>query len=176
MARFAFDGVGRLKVWLGGAAAAAVMVGSGVAFAADDFADVKAALAKNHAVAVKRLQDWIALPSIAAENRAPREGADHLAQLAREAGFQRVEVVPTAGMPDVFATLDAGAPKTLGVYFMYDVKQFDLKEWSSPPLEARLIDKPGLGKIVMIDSSNPEVAGMDDAALSFARFLYQMAR
>ena len=138
MAGFAFDGAFRRTLLLGGVAAAAVMVAPGVAFAADDLADVKAALAKNHAVAVKRLQDWIALPSIAAENRAPKEGADHMAQLARDAGFQHVEVVPTAGMPGVFATLDAGAPKTLGVYFMYDVKQFDPKEWSSPPLEARL--------------------------------------
>jgi hypothetical protein len=29
---------------------------------------------------------------------------------------------------------------------MYDVKQFDPAEWSSPPLEARLVDKPGLGR------------------------------
>ena len=161
MAGFAFDGAFRRKLLLGCVAAAAtVMVAPGVAFAADDLADVKAALAKNHGVAVKRLQDWIALPSIAAENRAPKEGADHMAQLARDAGFQHVEVVPTAGMPGVFATLDAGAPKTLGVYFMYDVKQFDPKEWSSPPLEARLIDKPGMGKIVMgrgaVNQKGPE--------------------
>jgi acetylornithine deacetylase/succinyl-diaminopimelate desuccinylase-like protein len=160
MAGFAFDGAFRRKLLLGGVAAAAAMVAPGVASAADDLADVKAALAKNHAVAVKRLQDWIALPSIAAENRAPKEGADHMAQLARDAGFQHVEVVPTAGMPGVFATLDAGAPKTLGVYFMYDVKQFDPKEWSSPPLEARLIDKPGMGKIVMgrgaVNQKGPE--------------------
>ena len=160
MAGFAFDGAGSAQALAWRVAAAAVMVAPGVAFAADDLADVKAALAKNHAVAVKRLQDWIALPSIAAENRAPKEGADHMAQLARDAGFQHVEVVPTAGMPGVFATLDAGAPKTLGVYFMYDVKQFDPKEWSSPPLEARLIDKPGMGKIVMgrgaVNQKGPE--------------------
>ena len=28
---------------------------------------------------------------------------------------------------------------------MYDVKQFDPKEWSSPPTEAAIVDKPGLG-------------------------------
>ena len=85
-----------------------------------------------------------------------------MAQLALDAGFQQVEVVPTAGMPGVFATLDAGAPKTLGVYFMYDVKQYDPKEWSSPPLEARLIDKPGMGKIIMgrgaVNQKGPEAA------------------
>src|ERR1044071_4612000 len=162
MAGFAFDGAFRRKLLLGGVAAAAVMAAPAIARAADDLADVKAAIAKNHAAAVKRLQDWIALPSIAAENRAPKEGADHMAQLAREAGFQHVEVVPTAGMPGVFATLDAGAPKTLGVYFMYDVKQFDPKEWSSPPLEAALLDRPGLGKIIMgrgaVNQKGPESA------------------
>jgi acetylornithine deacetylase/succinyl-diaminopimelate desuccinylase-like protein len=156
-----FDfGADRRAVLLGGVAAAAVMAAPGVALAADDFADVKKALADGHAAAVKRLQDWIALPSIAAENRAPKEGAEHMAQLARDAGFQHVEVVPTSGMPGVFATLDAGAPKTLGVYFMYDVKQFDPKEWSSPPLEARVIDKPGMGKIIMgrgaVNQKGPE--------------------
>src|SRR5437867_2783181 len=32
---------------------------------------------------------------------------------------------------------------------MYDVKQVDAAEWSSPPWEAALVDKPGLGKVVM---------------------------
>jgi len=32
---------------------------------------------------------------------------------------------------------------------MYDVKQADPAEWSSPPFEAALVDKPGLGKVVM---------------------------
>jgi acetylornithine deacetylase/succinyl-diaminopimelate desuccinylase-like protein len=62
----------------------------------------------------------------------------------------------------VFATLDAGAPNWLGVYFMYDVKQFDPAEWSSPPLEARLVDKPGLGKVIVgrgaTNTKGPQVA------------------
>jgi acetylornithine deacetylase/succinyl-diaminopimelate desuccinylase-like protein len=49
----------------------------------------------------------------------------------------------------VFATLDAGAERTMGIYFMYDVKQFDPAEWSSPPLEGRLVDKPGFGTVIM---------------------------
>jgi acetylornithine deacetylase/succinyl-diaminopimelate desuccinylase-like protein len=32
---------------------------------------------------------------------------------------------------------------------MYDVKQFDPKEWTSPPLEARIVDRPGLGKVMI---------------------------
>ena len=96
---------------------------------------------------VKRLQDWIALPSIAAENRNYPQGPEYMAQLARDAGFANVEIVPTSGKPGVFGTLDAGARTTVGIYFMYDVKQFDPSEWSSPPLEGRMVDKEGLGKV-----------------------------
>src|SRR3546814_9768319 len=72
-----------------------------------------------------------------------------MAQLARDAGFQKVEIIDTDGKPGVFATLDAGAENTVGLYFMYDVKQFDVSEWSSPPLEAKIVDRPGLGKVMV---------------------------
>jgi acetylornithine deacetylase/succinyl-diaminopimelate desuccinylase-like protein len=124
--------------------------------------DVIAKIAGQHAQTVKMLQDWIALPSIAAENRGYPQGAEYMAKLAREAGFQRVDLVPTAGKPGVFATLDVGAANSLGIYFMYDVKQFDPAEWSSPPLEARLVDKPGLGKVIVgrgaTNTKGPQVA------------------
>ena len=62
----------------------------------------------------------------------------------------------------MFARLDAGAANTLAVYFMYDVKQFVPEEWSSPPLEARLVDKPGLGTVIMgrgaVNQKGPESA------------------
>jgi len=114
-----------------------------------DLADIRAQIAKQHDRAVTRLQEWIRLPSIAAENRGFPNGAEHMAKLLKEVGFQRVDVVTTDGKPGVFATLDAGAAKTVGLYFMYDVKQFDPKEWSSPPLDAALVDRPGLGKVIV---------------------------
>ena len=102
------------------------------------------------------------MPSIAAENLNSREGAEYMARLAREAGFQKVEILATDGKPGVFATLDAGAAKTVGLYFMYDVKQFDPAEWSSPPLEARMVDKPGIGKAIIgrgaVNQKGPESA------------------
>ena len=73
----------------------------------------------------QRLQEWVKQPSIAAENRGMAEGCELMMRLAREAGFQSVTRVPTDGQPGVFATLDAGAPRTVGLYFMYDVKQVD---------------------------------------------------
>src|SRR5262245_14052901 len=121
---------------------------AGAAYA-DDMADIRREITKRHDEAVKRLQDWIALPSIAAENRNFPAGAERMAQLARDAGFQQATVISTDGKPGVFATLDAGAAKTVGLYFMYDVKQFDPSEWSSPPTEARIVDKPPLGNVMI---------------------------
>src|SRR5713101_5362678 len=130
--------------------------------AANDLAAIRGEITKRHDEAVKRLQDWIALPSIAAENRNYPAGAEYMARLARDAGFQKATQVETEGKPGVFATLDAGAAKTVGLYFMYDVKQFDPAEWTSPPLDAVLVDKPGLGKAIVgrgaVNQKGPEAA------------------
>jgi len=127
-----------------------------------DRAAIQAEVGKRHDESVKRLQEWIALPSIAAEDRNYPQGAEYMAKLARDAGFQQATVISTDGKPGVFATLDAGAAKTVGLYFMYDVKQFDSAEWSSPPLEARIVDKPNLGKAVVgrgaVNQKGPESA------------------
>src|SRR5204863_4350285 len=52
--------------------------------------------------------------------------------------------------------------KTVGLYFMYDVKQFDPAEWSSPPLAGRIVDKPGFGKVIVgrgaVNQKGPESA------------------
>jgi acetylornithine deacetylase/succinyl-diaminopimelate desuccinylase-like protein len=128
----------------------------------DDRDRVVAQIAAQHGNTVRMLREWIALPSIAAENIGYPAGADYMATLAREAGFTRVELVPTRGKPGVFATLDNGARTTLAIYFMYDVKQYDPAEWSSPPLEARIIDRPGVGKVMIgrgaTNQKGPQVA------------------
>src|SRR3954470_16542494 len=133
--------------------------------AAEDLGPIKQEVAKRHDEAVKRLQDWIKLPSIAAENLNSAEGAEYMAKLAKEAGFQQATVIQTDGKPGVFATFDAGAKKTVGLYFMYDVKQFDPKEWTSPPLDARIVDKPDLGKIMIgrgaVNQKGPEATFLE---------------
>ena len=133
---------------------------SGALSQQDDLAPIRAEVNKRHDEALRRLQTWIRQPSIAAENRGMNEGCELTMQILREAGFQQVSKVPSDGQPGIFATLDAGAPKTLGLYFMYDVKQVDPSEWSSPPFEAALVDKPGFGKVVVgrgaVNQKGPE--------------------
>jgi len=126
----------------------------------DDLAPIFTEIEKRHDEAVSRLQEWIRQPSIAAENRGVNEGCELTMRLLKDAGFDQVTKIPSDGQPGIFATLDAGAPRTLGLYFMYDVKQADPAEWSSPPWDAALVDRPGLGKVIMgrgaVNQKGPE--------------------
>ncbi len=96
---------------------------------------------------VRRLRSWIGQTTIAAEQLNVEQGADYMVRLATEAGFTGVRKVPTGGVPSVFGTIDAGARRTVGIYFMYDVKQYDPAEWTSPPLEGQMFDHP-LGRAI----------------------------
>jgi acetylornithine deacetylase/succinyl-diaminopimelate desuccinylase-like protein len=126
----------------------------------DDLTPIFTEIEKHHDAAVARLQEWIHQPSIAAENRGVNEGCDLTMRMLKDAGFDSVAKIPTDGQPGIFATLDAGAPRTLGLYFMYDVKQVDPAEWSSPPWDAALVDRPGFGKVIIgrgaVNQKGPE--------------------
>ncbi len=123
---------------------------------------VVAAIHADHAASIERLRQWIALPTIANMGINHREGAVYMRQLALDAGFQQAKIIQTDGVPGVFATLDAGAKTTLALYFMYDVKHYDPAEWSSPPLEGRIIVRPGEGKAMIgrgaVNQKGPETA------------------
>src|ERR1700676_4801771 len=114
-----------------------------------DLAGVRTAIENQRSEAIKRLQNWIALPSIAAENRNMKEGCQMMIDLLKEAGFHSATMMPTDGQPGVFATLNAGARRTVGMYFMYDVKQFVPSEWTSPPLAAAIVDRAPFGKVLI---------------------------
>ena len=145
-----------------GMVAAIALAGAPLAAETPDREALAAQVEAQRDATIKALQDWIALPTIAAEKRNTPAGAEYMMQLARDAGFQQAKIIPTDGVPAVFATLDAGAPVTLGIYFMYDVKQFDPAEWNSPPLEGRLVERPGEGTAIVgrgaVNQKGPEMA------------------
>jgi acetylornithine deacetylase/succinyl-diaminopimelate desuccinylase-like protein len=128
----------------------------------NDLQPIWTQIAKLHDESVQRLQEWIRQASIAAENRGVNEGCELTMRMLRDAGFGQVTKIPTDGQPGIFATLDAGAPRTLGLYFMYDVKQADPAEWSSPPWDAKLVEKPELGTVVIgrgaVNQKGPEAS------------------
>src|ERR1700682_6179883 len=124
------------RTFLQGAVAGAAALSSVRRAGGADASELKAVhseIEKHHDEAVHRLQEWIRQPSIAAENRSMQEGCGLTMRFLRDAGFDQVKKIPSDGQPGIFATLDAGAPRTFALYFMYDVKQADPAEWSSPP-------------------------------------------
>jgi acetylornithine deacetylase/succinyl-diaminopimelate desuccinylase-like protein len=150
------------RAFLAGVAAALAQAEKTRAATASDLKPIQVEIEKRHDESVRRIQDWIKQPTIAAENKGINEGCDLMMRLLREAGCSQVVKCPTDLHPGVFATLDAGAPKTLAAYLMYDVKQVDPSEWSSPPFTPTLVDKPGLGKVLVgrgsVNSKGPQGA------------------
>jgi hypothetical protein len=127
-----------------------------------DHDKVVAAIKADQTAAIERLRAWIALPTIANMGVNTPQGAEYMRQLALDAGFQQAKVVESGGVPGVFATLDAGAKHTLAIYFMYDVKHYDPAEWSSPPLEGKIVERPGEGLALVgrgaVNQKGPQMA------------------
>ena len=142
-----------VSLMLPGAAGAAVPKADAVA--------LRKALEAGKADTISSLQAWIRHPGIAAEKWRIDESCDFTMGLLRDAGFQIVKKMPTDGSPGIFATLDAGAKRSVGIYFMYDVKQVNPAEWAHPPFEAAIIDKPGFGTVVTgrgaVNQKGPEM-------------------
>src|SRR5262245_41628882 len=67
-----------------------------------DVAAIHAEVEKRHDEAVRRLQEWIRQPSVSAEKIGIAECCDLTMRLFRDAGFGKVEKVPTRGLPGIF--------------------------------------------------------------------------
>ena len=65
-------------------------------------AQLASSVKSSHAVNLKRLQDWIAQPTIAAERVNVAGGAEYMRGLLLDAGFQQAKIVQTDGVPGVF--------------------------------------------------------------------------
>jgi len=150
------------RAFLGAAAAALLPSRAARAATAPDLKPILAEIEKRHDESVRRIEDWVKQPTIAAENKGINEGCDLMMRLLRDAGCNQVTKCPTDLHPGVFATVDAGAPKTLAVYIMYDVKQVDPTEWSSPPFSPTLVERSGLGRVLVgrgaVNSKGPQGA------------------
>ena len=97
---------------------------------------------------MEELQRWVRQPSVSAQNRGIAEMAKLLADDLNTLGFKEVAIVPTAGHPGVFGFYDAGAPRTLVVYMMYDV-QPEETGWQVPAFDGALVEETELGKVLM---------------------------
>ena len=92
------------------------------------------------------LMDFLRIPSVsteAAHREDIRRAADFLKQRLEEAGFERVEVMPTEGHPVVYAEWMAAGEEapTVLTYGHYDVQPPDpLELWKTPPFEPTIRD------------------------------------
>ncbi len=96
--------------------------------------------------ALEQLIEWLRIPSIStAAERKPdmQRAAAWLVERMRAIGFDRAEVMPTAGHPAVYGewrATRADAPTVL-IYGHYDVQPTDPDdEWHSPPFEPTVRD------------------------------------
>lgn len=94
------------------------------------------------------LRRWLRQRSISAQNDGIREMAVLLRDDLKKIGFHEAEIAETSGHPGVFAFLDAGAPKTLLVYMMYDVQPVEPEAWHVKPFDAALVEHE-LGRVLM---------------------------
>ncbi len=99
----------------------------------------------NLAAHIEKIREYIRQPSISAENRGIKECAELTRQYLAEIGCGETAIVPTGGHPGVWGFHDAGAPRTLAIYWMYDVQPVNPAEWTTPPLEATVVSAPTFG-------------------------------
>jgi acetylornithine deacetylase/succinyl-diaminopimelate desuccinylase-like protein len=111
---------------------------------------------------INRLQEFLRQPSVSAENHGVRECARLLKSCFVNLGCKDARLIETGSFPVVYAEYDAHAEKTLLVYMMYDTQPFTGEKWSSPPLEARLVDVEPFGRCIIgrgaINSKGPLIA------------------
>jgi len=116
---------------------------------------------------VAQIQRWLRQPSVSAQNIGVREMAELLRDDLLALGFQEAELVPTDGHPGVFGWYDAGAPKTLLLYMMYDVQPVEPADWRVPPFAGELVETE-LGTVVMargaVNQKGPERAFLNAIA------------
>ena len=111
---------------------------------------VRAYLEENKPRHVSRIQRAVQQPSVSSEDLGVVECADLLVQLHRESGFTDVEVVPTDGLPGLWAAYDVGAPKTIIVYNNFDTRPvLPNEKWEHPPYSGALTSAGSYGQVVM---------------------------
>lgn len=98
---------------------------------------------------VARIQEYVRQPSVSSTGQGIPETARLLAEYYRQLGCREVELVPTDGHPGVFAFYDAGAPRTIVNYAMYDVQPAEEPAWTVPPFEARLVERAPFPQVLM---------------------------
>lgn len=92
---------------------------------------------KKHIATTRKL---LMQPSSSQEHIGIEDCADLVADMYRNAGCDKVEIVKTKGNPVVQGECMGESDKTLLVYFMYDTMPYNEPGWDHPPMKAKIVD------------------------------------
>lgn len=97
---------------------------------------------------LERIRAFVRQPSISGEGVGMREMSELVRDTVRCLGGS-AEIAPTPGWPVVHGAIDAGRPKTLLLYGMYDVQPVEGEEWMVPPFAGEAVDLPEVGRSIV---------------------------
>jgi len=111
---------------------------------------------------VARFQEFVRQKSVSPLNVGMDDCARLVSGYFKDLGCQRVDIVDTPLYPVVYGEYDGGNPHTWLVYLMYDTQPVEGEKWTSPPFDAKIVEKKGLGKVLIgrgaINSKGPMTA------------------
>jgi acetylornithine deacetylase/succinyl-diaminopimelate desuccinylase-like protein len=145
---------------LSGKAAAAATINSsltslGMSESADDIRNSAAVRKIHHYIAhhkeehIAKVQADLRQPSVSSWNMGIKEMASRMIESFRAIRCKEAELVPTDGLPGIWAYHDAGAPKTLVIYMMYDTQPWEKERWVVDPLSATRMPKPPFPEVII---------------------------
>lgn len=98
---------------------------------------------------VTMIQEYVRQPSISVSGTGLRECAELVAGYYRDLGCQEVEIIESNGAPGVWAYYDAGAPKTIVNYNMYDTNAVGNEaDWEHPPFSGELDSRGDFPQVI----------------------------
>jgi acetylornithine deacetylase/succinyl-diaminopimelate desuccinylase-like protein len=98
---------------------------------------------------LEELRGFIRQPSVSAIGEGVRQMAEIVRDTVRALGAACDLVETNGGNPIVYGYLDAGAPRTILFYELYDVQPADEDDWLVPPFSAEVMELPGFGTSVI---------------------------
>ncbi len=127
--------------------------------ASDELAKIHDHIAAEKDRHVAAVQADLRQPSVSSWNMGIAEMAGRMVESFRKLGCREASLVPSKGNPGVWAYFDAGKPRTVVMYMMYDTQPFDEKRWSQPPLAANRVPLRGFPEVIIargaINSKGP---------------------
>ncbi len=115
-----------------------------------DTARVFGRLAEGFERDLEDVRSFLRMRSISYTGEGIRETSQAVKRWIEElGGTAELVPVPDGYHPVVFGRVDAGAPRTLLIYGMYDVMPADEPDWVSPPFAAEIREWDGLGPCII---------------------------